>query len=50
MLSSIDVEGQNLFLAKNSEIPISTIFIELEVIFFFEKKESIGLAKGSKLA
>ena len=42
--------GQKLFLAENSEITIFTISLELEVIFCFGKKESIGLVKGSKLA
>ena len=43
--------GQNLFLAENSEILILTIYLELEVISLFGgKKESIGLAKGLKLA
>ena len=40
MLSSIYVKGQTLFLANNSEIPISTISIELEVIVFFLEKRN----------
>ena len=44
------VSGQKLCLPENSEIPIFTIFVELEGNFFLIKKACVGLAKDLRLS